>query len=221
MQPMWLLCKKELKRFRTSFIIRKKKRIFFPSIKIQTVDSFQGDEKDILILSTVRCNGDENIRIFDSNRPNVALIRARNVNFILFCWQRNCLWILSKFILPLHFSLNYFSCKKHLWILRHEATLIKSNLIWPELVQDANNCSCFFDTRTALDFAKAIDDFKSMQIKIRYRWQPSRCCNAKKFRYKSEQVFQSISIPRVASSCWGITCGAKKFQMHNSQLKFQ
>ena len=166
MQPKWLICKKELERFRTSFVIWKKKRKeFFPSIKIQIVDSFQGDKKDIIILSTVRCNGDENIRIFDSNRPNVALIRARNVNFILFCWQRNCLWILSKFNLPLHFSLNYFSRKKHLWILRHEATLIKSNLIWPELVQDANNCSCFFDTRTALDFAKAIDDFKSMQRK--------------------------------------------------------
>ncbi|KAL5648208.1 hypothetical protein ACJX0J_042563, partial [Zea mays] len=57
----------------------------FVSIKVQTVDSFQGDEKDIIILSTVRCNSGGNIGFLDSDRrANVALTRARN-----------CLWILG------------------------------------------------------------------------------------------------------------------------------
>jgi hypothetical protein len=55
------------------------------SVKVQTVDSFQGDEKDIIILSNVRCNHDGNIGFLDSDRrANVALIRARFVNFCPF-----------------------------------------------------------------------------------------------------------------------------------------
>ncbi|CAD6342768.1 unnamed protein product [Miscanthus lutarioriparius] len=55
------------------------------SVEVKTVDSFQGDEKDIIILSTVRNNKVGNIGFLDSGgRANVALTRARD-----------CLWILG------------------------------------------------------------------------------------------------------------------------------
>ncbi|KAG0520989.1 hypothetical protein BDA96_08G122400 [Sorghum bicolor] len=55
------------------------------SIEVKTVDSFQGDEKDIIILSTVRNNKFGNIGFLDSSgRANVALTIARD-----------CLWILG------------------------------------------------------------------------------------------------------------------------------
>jgi senataxin len=50
------------------------------SVQVQTIDSFQGGEKDIIILSTVRCNTNENIGFLDSDRRvNVALTRAKYV----------------------------------------------------------------------------------------------------------------------------------------------
>ncbi|XP_039820887.1 probable helicase MAGATAMA 3 [Panicum virgatum] len=75
----------------------------FLSVKVQTVDSCQGDEKDIIILSMVRCNHGGNIGFLDSDRrANVALTRAR----------------------------------KHLWILGHETTLLRSNSIWSKSTGD-------------------------------------------------------------------------------------
>jgi senataxin len=142
------------------------KKEFFPSTKIQTVDSFQGDKKDIIILSTVRCNGDGNMRFFDSNRrANVALTRAKYVHFSPFLLAKEL--PLDPLIVqsPTIFFLNYFSHRNNLWILGHEATLIKSNSIWSELVRDAKNRLCFFDTDTDSGLAQAIKDFKSMQKK--------------------------------------------------------
>ncbi|XP_074588063.1 putative ATP-dependent helicase C29A10.10c [Curcuma longa] len=55
------------------------------SLKISTVDGFQGSEEDVIILSTVRSNAAGSIGfIANSNRTNVALTRARY-----------CLWILG------------------------------------------------------------------------------------------------------------------------------
>jgi len=47
-------------------------------VNVQTVDNFQGEENDIIILSLVRNNPKSNIGFLKiSNRVNVALSRAR------------------------------------------------------------------------------------------------------------------------------------------------
>ncbi|VFQ92350.1 unnamed protein product [Cuscuta campestris] len=55
------------------------------AIKVKSIDSFQGGEEDIIILSTVRSNRDGTIGFMSNlQRTNVALTRARH-----------CLWILG------------------------------------------------------------------------------------------------------------------------------
>ncbi|XP_051116031.1 uncharacterized protein LOC127241158 [Andrographis paniculata] len=55
------------------------------SVNIQSVDGFQGGEEDIIIISTVCCNGNGSIGFLDNHqRTNVALTRPRF-----------CLWILG------------------------------------------------------------------------------------------------------------------------------
>ncbi|XP_062226608.1 uncharacterized protein LOC133924891 [Phragmites australis] len=54
-------------------------------IRVKSVDGFQGEEDDIIILSTVRSNGRGDVGFLaDNQRTNVALTRARH-----------CLWILG------------------------------------------------------------------------------------------------------------------------------
>lgn len=38
------------------------------SVEVKTIDSFQGDEKEIIILSTVKCNPDGNIGFLDCHK---------------------------------------------------------------------------------------------------------------------------------------------------------
>ncbi|CAN1143681.1 TPR and ankyrin repeat-containing protein 1 [Linum perenne] len=69
------------------------------SVKVKSVDGFQGGEEDIIIISTVRCNKSGVIGFLsNAQRTNVALTRARHCLWILGCattltnsesvWQR-------------------------------------------------------------------------------------------------------------------------------------
>ncbi|XP_020524975.1 uncharacterized protein LOC18437732 [Amborella trichopoda] len=55
------------------------------ALRVKSVDGFQGSEDDVIIISTVRCNGSGDIGFVSSRfRTNVALTRARH-----------CLWIMG------------------------------------------------------------------------------------------------------------------------------
>ncbi|XP_050226584.1 uncharacterized protein LOC126676426 [Mercurialis annua] len=55
------------------------------SVSIRSVDGFQGGEEDVIIISTVRCNGNGSVGFLSNHqRANVALTRAKY-----------CLWILG------------------------------------------------------------------------------------------------------------------------------
>ncbi|TVU16031.1 hypothetical protein EJB05_39578, partial [Eragrostis curvula] len=55
------------------------------SVKVKSVDGFQGSEEDIIIISTVRSNGDGSVGFLANlQRTNVALTRAKH-----------CLWIVG------------------------------------------------------------------------------------------------------------------------------
>ncbi|CAN1305943.1 Probable helicase MAGATAMA 3, partial [Linum perenne] len=69
------------------------------SVKVKSVDGFQGGEEDVIIISTVRCNKRVAIGfLLNAQRANVALTRARHCLWILGCettlnnsesvWQR-------------------------------------------------------------------------------------------------------------------------------------
>jgi regulator of nonsense transcripts 1 len=77
---------------------------FYPLIEIASVDSFQGGERDYIILSCVRCNRDSAIGFLkDPRRLNVAITRARMGLIIIGCARvlaANRLW----FSLIRHFA---------------------------------------------------------------------------------------------------------------------
>lgn len=53
------------------------------SLRISTVDAFQGQERDVIIISTVRNNPERNIGfVRDEKRLNVAITRSKNALFV-------------------------------------------------------------------------------------------------------------------------------------------
>jgi len=53
-------------------------------MRISTIDSFQGQEKEIIILSLVRSNDDDDIGFLkDYRRMNVAITRAKEQLFVI------------------------------------------------------------------------------------------------------------------------------------------
>lgn len=60
------------------------KEVFPKSVRISTIDSFQGQEKSIIILSLVRSNNEGNIGFLkDYRRMNVAMTRAKEKLYIV------------------------------------------------------------------------------------------------------------------------------------------
>ncbi|KAG9137019.1 hypothetical protein Leryth_013854 [Lithospermum erythrorhizon] len=54
------------------------------SVNVRSVDGFQGGEEDVIIISTVRCNGNGSVGFLSNlQRANVALTRARHCLLIL------------------------------------------------------------------------------------------------------------------------------------------
>ncbi|KAM7515937.1 hypothetical protein LguiA_005520 [Lonicera macranthoides] len=55
------------------------------SVSVRSVDGFQGGEEDVIIISTVRCNGNGSVGfLYNLQRTNVVLTRARH-----------CLWVVG------------------------------------------------------------------------------------------------------------------------------
>jgi senataxin len=74
--------KNQVKELSEKFEMRFGNQIF-DTIEIDTVDGFQGQEKDIIIFSTVRTSVEDIGFLSDKRRMNVSLTRARNSLFII------------------------------------------------------------------------------------------------------------------------------------------
>ena len=60
--------------------------------------------------------------------------------------------------------MNYLTRRKHLWILGHETTLLRSNSIWSKVVQDAKERNLLFHAHLDMHLAEAISHFRKFAI---------------------------------------------------------
>ena len=61
----------------------------FISVKVRSIDGFQGGEAEVILMSTVRSNRDGSIGFLDDiQRINVALTRAKYVSSCCFSWGK-------------------------------------------------------------------------------------------------------------------------------------
>ena len=119
------------------------------TLRVNSVDGFQGSEEDVIILSTVRSNGAGFIGFLSNvRRTNVAPTRARYAAVVSDRKQTRQTAtepIVCAELFPMP-CIHVCSCCRHcLWILGNAATLRGSGSIWEELVRDAVDRHCFFN----------------------------------------------------------------------------
>ncbi|KAE8768194.1 hypothetical protein D1007_60351 [Hordeum vulgare] len=113
------------------------------SVKVKSVDGFQGAEEDIIIISTVRSNKAGSVGFLtNTQRTNVALTRAKEP-----MWLSNAIRS-SLFVVVL-----VGHC---LWIVGNGTTLSNSKSVWQKIVKDAQDRDCYFDADEDKDLSNAV-----------------------------------------------------------------
>ena len=127
-------------------------------VRVMSIDGFQGEEDDIIILSTVRSNERGNVGFLaDNQRTNVALTRARCGFICCFTVVEGTSDSNNHMI-----SNEYFVWSRHcLWILGNANTLYKSGTVWTDLVADAERRKCISSATNDPELCKLILHVKS------------------------------------------------------------